>query len=283
MRSGFISMSRESGAWHRESSMRSDQGYRYAAADGGHRPGGGRDSGGHRLRPRVGINTAVVVWAAPGGWGATRGYPAVITGPFPPVFVRARSFTVRDAGQYLRRRDRRPQCRRARSARWRRGNAGGKMPVERMPRRRCRRTAMMAVGGAGRRRPMRPSAPRQAAHDEHRSESRGRASSSNTATRNSSSRKYNSAVERYREAATTAPDLADPYFRQAFALLGSSQYESASRRWSVACASGRTGPTTKFELATIYGPDGRIGPGHRIAKRWPRRSRRIRSRPTCWC
>ena len=70
--------------------------------------------------------------------------------------------------------------------------------------------------------------------------------------------KYNSALERYRDAATTAPDLAESYFRQAFALLGSSQYESAKKALDRGLRVRPNWPDANFELATLYGPKGHL-------------------------
>ncbi len=70
--------------------------------------------------------------------------------------------------------------------------------------------------------------------------------------------RYNSAVARYREAATAAPDLADSYFRQAFALLGLGQYESARRALDRGLRIRPAWPDSKFELSTIYGPHGEL-------------------------
>ncbi len=70
--------------------------------------------------------------------------------------------------------------------------------------------------------------------------------------------KYNSALERYREAATVAPDLAEAYFRQAFALVGSSQYDSAKKALDRGLRMRPNWPDTNFELATLYGPKGKL-------------------------
>jgi Tfp pilus assembly protein PilF len=66
--------------------------------------------------------------------------------------------------------------------------------------------------------------------------------------------KYNSALERYREAATTAPDLADVYFRQVFALVGSNQYDSAKKSLERGLRVRPNWPDANFELSTLYGP-----------------------------
>jgi Tfp pilus assembly protein PilF len=70
--------------------------------------------------------------------------------------------------------------------------------------------------------------------------------------------KYNSALERYREAATTAPDLADCYFRECFALVASGQYESAMRSLERGLRIRPNWPDANFELATVYGPDSKL-------------------------
>jgi tetratricopeptide (TPR) repeat protein len=70
--------------------------------------------------------------------------------------------------------------------------------------------------------------------------------------------KYNSALERYREATTAAPDLADCYFRQCFALIGLGQYESAARTLERGLRIRPNWPESKFELTTIYGPDSQL-------------------------
>jgi Tfp pilus assembly protein PilF len=65
--------------------------------------------------------------------------------------------------------------------------------------------------------------------------------------------KYNSAMERYREAATTAPDLAEVYFRQTFALIASSQYDSAKKSLERGLRVRPNWPDANFELAALYG------------------------------
>ena len=70
--------------------------------------------------------------------------------------------------------------------------------------------------------------------------------------------KYNSALERYREATTIAPDLAEPYFRQVFALMGLGQYESARKALERGLRIRPNWPDANFELATLYGPKGHL-------------------------
>jgi hypothetical protein len=66
--------------------------------------------------------------------------------------------------------------------------------------------------------------------------------------------KYNSALERYREAATTAPDLAEAYFREVFALVGTNQYDSAKKALERGLRVRPNWPDANFELTTLYGP-----------------------------
>lgn len=70
--------------------------------------------------------------------------------------------------------------------------------------------------------------------------------------------KYNSALERYRDAASAAPDLAEVYFRQAFALVGSNQYESAKKALDRGLRTRPNWPDTNFDLSTLYGPKGHL-------------------------
>jgi Tetratricopeptide repeat len=78
--------------------------------------------------------------------------------------------------------------------------------------------------------------------------------------------KYNSALERYREAATAAPDLADSYFREAFALAASSQYESAMRALERGLRMRPNWPDSNFDLSKLYGAEGHLAQGsHREA------------------
>jgi hypothetical protein len=70
--------------------------------------------------------------------------------------------------------------------------------------------------------------------------------------------KYNSALERYREASTTAPDLAETYFRQVFALVGSNQYDSAKKALDRGLRVLPTWPDKNFELTALYGPNGHL-------------------------
>jgi len=70
--------------------------------------------------------------------------------------------------------------------------------------------------------------------------------------------KYNSALERYREAQTTAPDLAEPYFRQVFALVAAGQYDSAKKSLDRGLRVKLAWPDTNFELSTLYGPTGHL-------------------------
>jgi hypothetical protein len=69
--------------------------------------------------------------------------------------------------------------------------------------------------------------------------------------------KYLPAVERYKTAAQMAPDLAEPYFRQGYALVALGQYENAAKafRRGLKIRSDWTG--SPFRLDQIYG-DGRL-------------------------
>lgn len=65
--------------------------------------------------------------------------------------------------------------------------------------------------------------------------------------------KYNDALERYKDASRSAPDLADPYFRQALAWSAMKKYDQAARaiRHGLSLNAGWAG--SGFELSQVYG------------------------------
>jgi hypothetical protein len=64
--------------------------------------------------------------------------------------------------------------------------------------------------------------------------------------------KFNEAYARYRDAAKEAPDLADPYLRQAFALAAIGQYENAAKALRRGLALQPDWPQSGFQLKTLY-------------------------------
>jgi hypothetical protein len=71
--------------------------------------------------------------------------------------------------------------------------------------------------------------------------------------------KYLPAVERYKTAAQMAPDLAEPYFRQGYALVALGQYENAAKTFRRGLKIRSDWTDSPFRLDQIYG-------GARLAK-----------------
>ncbi len=67
--------------------------------------------------------------------------------------------------------------------------------------------------------------------------------------------KYLPAVERYKTAAQLAPDLAEPYFRQACAFIAMGQYESATKAFRRGLSVRAGWANAPFRLDQIYGAD----------------------------
>jgi tetratricopeptide repeat protein len=67
--------------------------------------------------------------------------------------------------------------------------------------------------------------------------------------------KYSAAIERYRTAAEMAPDLAEPYFRQGYALVALGQYENAAKAFRRALKIRPDWSDSAFRLDQIYGAD----------------------------
>ena len=65
--------------------------------------------------------------------------------------------------------------------------------------------------------------------------------------------KYASAYLRYKEAAKAAPQLADAYFRQGFALVASDKYEWAARAFKRGLELEPRWSTSGFQIDTLYG------------------------------
>ena len=66
---------------------------------------------------------------------------------------------------------------------------------------------------------------------------------------------YLAAVERYRTATQMAPDVAETYFRQAFALVALGQYESAAKTFRRGLRVRSDWSDSPFRLDQIYGDD----------------------------
>jgi len=64
---------------------------------------------------------------------------------------------------------------------------------------------------------------------------------------------YLAALGRYKTAAETAPDLAEPYFRQAFARVALGQYEAAAQAFRRGLAIRSDWRATPFRLKDLYG------------------------------
>jgi hypothetical protein len=67
--------------------------------------------------------------------------------------------------------------------------------------------------------------------------------------------KFNEAYARYRDAAKEAPDLAEPYLHQAFALAAIGQYDNAAKALKRGLALKPDWPQAGFQLKSIYGPN----------------------------
>ncbi len=65
--------------------------------------------------------------------------------------------------------------------------------------------------------------------------------------------KFNEAYARYRDAAKEAPDLAEPYLREAFALAAIGQYDNAAKALKRGLALKPDWPQTGFQLKSLYG------------------------------
>ena len=78
-------------------------------------------------------------------------------------------------------------------------------------------------------------------------------------------REYGDANERYRSASRTAPQLADAWFRQAFALIAMGRYDQAVTAISRGLKINPKWPSSDFELKDIYGPDKADKDAHRDA------------------
>ncbi len=72
---------------------------------------------------------------------------------------------------------------------------------------------------------------------------------------NFSKQNYLAAVERYRTAAEAAPDLPEPFFRQAYALVAMGQYESATKAFRRGLKIRSDWTDSPFRLDQIYGGD----------------------------
>jgi tetratricopeptide (TPR) repeat protein len=67
--------------------------------------------------------------------------------------------------------------------------------------------------------------------------------------------KYAEANDRYRKAATSAPQLADPWFRQGFALAATGRYELAQNAFKRGLKLNPKWPKSGFDLDELYGPN----------------------------
>jgi Flp pilus assembly protein TadD len=72
--------------------------------------------------------------------------------------------------------------------------------------------------------------------------------------------KYYQALERYREAATIAPDLAECFFRQGFAQFAMGQFEAAAKSYRRGLQMRPDWAESEFELISLYGAE------HKLAK-----------------
>jgi len=71
---------------------------------------------------------------------------------------------------------------------------------------------------------------------------------------NFSKQNYLAAVERYKTAAQMAPDLAEPYFRQAFALNAQGRYENAAKAFRRGLKIRSDWSDSPLRLEQLYGP-----------------------------
>jgi tetratricopeptide (TPR) repeat protein len=74
--------------------------------------------------------------------------------------------------------------------------------------------------------------------------------------------KYQSALERYREAARRAPDLAEAYFRQGYALVALGQYPGAAKAFHTGVEIGADWLESGFRLDRLYGDDRQAKAAH---------------------
>ena len=72
---------------------------------------------------------------------------------------------------------------------------------------------------------------------------------------NFTKQKYLAAMERYRTAAGVAPDLAEPFFRQGFALVALGQFDSAMKAFRRGLRIRPDWTDSEFRLDQIYGAD----------------------------
>jgi hypothetical protein len=77
--------------------------------------------------------------------------------------------------------------------------------------------------------------------------------------------RFNSAYQRYKDAGTTAPDLAEAFFRQGFALAAMSQYSSAAKAIKRGLQLKPDWPESGFRLDVIYGDNHLAKTAHRDA------------------
>ncbi len=79
--------------------------------------------------------------------------------------------------------------------------------------------------------------------------------------------KYTSAVQRYQAAARVAPDLADPYFRQGFALIARGDYRGAVNAFRMGLKLRSEWNNCDFRLDTIYAGGALDKANQRLAQR----------------
>jgi tetratricopeptide (TPR) repeat protein len=77
--------------------------------------------------------------------------------------------------------------------------------------------------------------------------------------------KYLEANARYRDAARSAPQLADAYFRQGFALVAMGSYAQAVKAVQRGLAIDPRWPDSPFQLDDLYGPNAAAKDAHRTA------------------
>jgi len=70
-----------------------------------------------------------------------------------------------------------------------------------------------------------------------------------------SAQRYNDAYQRYKKAAESAPDLAEAYFRQGYALIAMGRYELAAKAIKRGLELDRGWARSAFRNAELYGPD----------------------------
>ncbi|HEX4150035.1 MAG TPA: tetratricopeptide repeat protein [Pirellulales bacterium] len=64
---------------------------------------------------------------------------------------------------------------------------------------------------------------------------------------------YNEALQRYKDASKGSPELADPYFRQAFAWAAMSKYDQAAKALHRGLSLDAQWPAGDFQLKQLYG------------------------------